>query len=135
MGQIEYRTLDCCDRCGSNEIRESSFNEIHGHRYVCESCQYTCWGGRLKNKEKNEKRPPCPSAADLGVDQCQICRLKRKFLGYGNTLEVHHLDGNPQNNEIDNLIVACTHHHKWIHHEIIYYNEHFMQLVRNEDEF
>lgn len=129
MCNIEYRVLTLCDRCNSEEIQKTNFNEIHGNWYVCGKCGYRCWGGRLKNKVKNEKRPAWPSARDLGVEYCQICRRTRDMLGYSQTLETHHLDGDPTNNDKSNLIVVCTHHHKWIHHEITYLNEHYARTT------
>jgi predicted RNA-binding Zn-ribbon protein involved in translation (DUF1610 family) len=124
---IEFRVLDKCDKCGSNSITENSFNEIHGHHYLCACCGYTCWGGRKHNEEKNKKRPPCPTAEDLKVYQCDICTRQERYLGYSETLEVHHKDGDPANNDRINLWVLCTVCHKLIHHQRTYRGEHFMQ--------
>lgn len=41
---------------------------------------------------------------DIAADKCQICGTK------GN-LKIHHIDGNPSNNRITNLILLCGNHH------------------------
>jgi len=125
----EYNILGKCGRfeCGSKNITETTFNEIHGHRYVCNDCGYTCWGGKLKNKQKIEKRPPCPTPSDLGIDWCQMCLLKATDLGYAETLDTHHIDDNPQNNERLNLHIVCTSCHKLIHHQRIYRYNHYVR--------
>lgn len=124
---IEYRKLTECDKCGSPNIIEDNFSPIHGFWYICEDCHYRCWGGRLKNKEKNEKRPPCPTPRDLWIDKCQMCLLPYDSLGYSEVLETHHIDDNPQNNERLNLLVVCTSCHKLIHHQRTYRCNHYLQ--------
>jgi hypothetical protein len=124
---IEYRRLSCCDKCKSTKIKEENFSEIHGYWYGCLNCGYHCWGGRLKNKIKNEKRPPCPAPRDLGIDACQMCLLAYDHLGYSEVLETHHIDDNPQNNDRLNLFVACTSCHKLIHHQRNYRYTHYMR--------
>ena len=125
--EINYRELTACDMCGSKNIIAESFSEIHGHWYVCRACDYKCWGGRKKNEARNGKRPPCPSPRDLCVDACQMCLLKREDLGYAETLETHHLDDAPTNNERTNLFVVCSSCHSLIHHQRTYRFNHFMQ--------
>jgi 5-methylcytosine-specific restriction endonuclease McrA len=133
---IEYVTSIKCDKingCGSLSITEIGFNEIHGHRYQCETCGYTWWGGRLKNKENNKKRPPFPKPADLKVCECEICGLNEDELGYSEVLETHHKDHNPQNNERLNLWVLCTPCHKKVHHERTYRGDHFRGRFTNNE--
>jgi predicted RNA-binding Zn-ribbon protein involved in translation (DUF1610 family) len=124
---IEYVTFELCVKCGSFSFEEISFNEIHGHLYHCPDCGYKGWGGRKHNEEKNKKRPPCPTAEDLRVYQCDICTRQEHYLGYSETLEVHHRDGDPANNDRLNLWVLCTVCHKLVHHQRTYRGEHFMQ--------
>ena len=124
---IEFRTLSRCDRCKSDNIADKSFSEIHGHRYVCGDCGYTCWGGRLKIRDKNIKRPKCPTPEDLGVDYCQICLLPRESLGYAETLETHHIDDEPANNDRINLLVVCTSCHSLINHQRTYRYNHYIR--------
>ena len=126
---IEYRICGVCDRpdCGEYNIEATHFSEIHGHRYHCIECGYTWWGGRLKNKDKNIKRPICPTASDMDISYCQICMLEGRDLGYSETLEVHHIDDNPQNNDRLNLMVACTACHKLIHYQRTYRYNHYVR--------
>jgi predicted HNH restriction endonuclease len=35
--------------------------------------------------------------------------------GHDKILEIHHLDGNHGNNDLDNLIPLCSNHHKMMH--------------------
>jgi hypothetical protein len=88
----EFYQLTKCDRrtCGSTNIEQTSFSEIHGYFYVCHDCGYACWGGKAKNRAKNEKRPPCPSPTDLRIDHCEVCQIPRDHLMHGETLETHH---------------------------------------------
>lgn len=124
---IEYRILKECGKCGCPDISETTFNEIHGHHYVCNVCGYRCWGGRLQNEEKCNKRPRHPSQANLQVNICEMCGLEERFLNYGQTLEVHHKDLNPANNDRLNLWVLCTKHHKLVHHIQHWEGEGFIQ--------
>lgn len=121
-----------CRKCKSKRIVETTFSEIHGHRYACNDCSFAWWGGRLKNKEKNEKRPNCPTPKDLGISNCQICMLESDSLGYSERLETHHIDDEPTNNNKSNLMVVCTSCHSLIHHERVYRYQHFMRIKNNE---
>lgn len=121
---FEFRALTHCDKCGSANIEETTFNETHGHRYSCQDCRYVCWGGKLKNKEKNGKRPPCPTPADLGVEHCEVCGRNKEILGYSETLEVHHKDIDPTNNKRLNLWVLCTACHRLVHYQRTYRGDH-----------
>lgn len=124
---IEHRVLKECDKCGCPDISETGFSEIHGHRYVCNACGYVCWGGRVKNEDKNKKRPPCPTPDDLKVFACEMCGLEERFLNYGQSLEVHHKNIDPTDNDRLNLWVLCTKHHKLVHHIRHWEGEGFMQ--------
>ncbi|MFA5324156.1 MAG: hypothetical protein WC373_15895, partial [Smithella sp.] len=64
---------------------------------------------------------------DLQVYTCEMCGLEERFLSYGQTLEVHHRNFDPTNNDRMNLGVLCTKHHKLIHHIKHYEGECFMQ--------
>lgn len=44
----------------------------------------------------------------VGKKQCLIC-------GYSKIIHIHHLDGNHDNDDIDNLIPVCANHHQEIH--------------------
>jgi hypothetical protein len=128
----DYNALIACDKCKSPNIEESHFSELHGHRYVCKDCRYTCWGGKIKNKDRIEKRPPCPSPADLNINWCQMCLLDKSDLGYAETLETNHIDDNPQNCDRLNLLVVCSSCHKLIHHQRTYRYNHYVRRQNRE---
>lgn len=44
--------------------------------------------------------------------ECEICKTKE-------LIEVHHMDCNPLNNNIKNLMVLCFKHHKEIHGQVV----------------
>lgn len=113
----------------SPNITFKSFNEIHGNRYQCNECGHQFWAGKTQNEEKHEKRPPCPTPDSLGIDYCQMCKLKKDELLYAQTLETHHSDGNPWNNDRKNLIILCTQHHKLAHHIVNHYTDPYLKKI------
>ncbi|MCZ2338961.1 MAG: hypothetical protein LC127_12400 [Chitinophagales bacterium] len=115
METIVYVVCKKCQKCGSENVEWTTNNEIHGNHYICRDCHHSFWGGRLKNEEKNKKRPPYPSPTDLGIECCEICQRDKSILGYAETLETHHKDGHPTNNDRLNLWVLCTECHDLVH--------------------
>jgi hypothetical protein len=115
MDEVEYVTCEICRGCQSANIEWIKLNEMHGNWYWCHNCNRGFWGGRLKNEEKNKKRPPYPSPAELEIDSCEICQRDKNLLGYAETLETHHKDGHPTNNDRLNLWVLCTECHDLVH--------------------
>lgn len=62
-----------------------------------------------ERKGKKKKRIPISKELknkvyDIASGKCQVCGKK------GN-LKIHHIDGNPSNNRITNLILLCGNHH------------------------
>lgn len=55
--------------------------------------------------------------------QCVIC-------GFDKIVELHHLDGNNQNNSSENLIGLCPNHHKMIH--IFEYRKEIIEKLQNK---
>lgn len=49
-------------------------------------------------------------AYDVYLQECTICSFNDI-----NALEVHHIDRDRSNGEIDNLIVLCANHHALVH--------------------
>ena len=96
----------------------------------CKWCgRFTGW---LPKDENENKRRPTPSKE---IDYCQLCRRNKDDLGDHETIEIHHVDGNP-NNQVDaNLWHLCTKHHALVHHEIIYFQKMTDKLnrIRNQD--
>lgn len=125
-----------CSKCGSEmEPRIIPRPDTpHEGEIRCRVCNvFLGW----KKKEKNEaKRGPRKySPLDLGIDYCQLCRIKQANLGDQETLDVHHLDGNPDNNERSNFLVLCTSCHKLTHHQITYRNHFIEKQYRIYEEF
>ena len=117
-----------CPYCGPVEtwVRPRP-DTIHGFEVCCKQCnKHIAWAGKPENKEKNEKRPPCPSPADLSIQYCQICLLKKEDLGHLETLHTHHIDDDPKNNDRLNLMVVCTSCHALIGHQRTYRYSHQM---------
>lgn len=90
----------------------------------------------MTNK-KTKKKIPLKIEADVMFKshlQCCVCREKGDH--------IHHLDGNPSNNSIDNLVLLCFNHHneatikgslskKLSRQTILKYREHHYQLIEN----
>ena len=48
----------------------------------------------------------------LKQDKCELCGWSEKPLGYKySTCEIHHIDGNPKNNRLDNIQILCPNCH------------------------
>lgn len=93
----------------------------------CPTCErHLGFKPKAKNIEKLEKRPEKPTAEQLGVAHCELCRRDLYRLGKG-WLEVHHLDGEPRNNERVNLLVVCVMCHRQIHLMQTYVNNHLTE--------
>lgn len=50
-----------------------------------------------------------------GLEECQICNTPESFLSPRKIIEVHHIDGNPNNNQLNNLGSVCSFCHFAIH--------------------
>ena len=62
-----------------------------------------------ERREKKKKRVPIPSQLknkvhDIAGGKCQLC-------GREGNLKIHHIDGDPSNNNITNLVLLCGNHH------------------------
>jgi hypothetical protein len=127
----EFYQLTRCDHrgCGSENIDQTAFSELHGYFYVCRDCGHTTWGGKAKNRVKREKRPPCPSPVELGIDYCEMCQIPKEHLLYGECLETHHRNGNATDNGHGNLSVLCSACHSMVHHTRIYRGVHYMKRI------
>ncbi|MBS3131516.1 HNH endonuclease [Candidatus Woesearchaeota archaeon] len=61
-----------------------------------------------KSDSSKKERVPIPEniknkVYDRAADKCQLCAHRG--------LHIHHIDGNPSNNRITNLILLCPNHH------------------------
>lgn len=124
-----------CRRCGCVDVEpviESGDHGPHGDKMICPECgSFLAWAKKKKN-EKHRTKGSKYTPQDMEKDGCELCRRKRKQLGKFETLEMHHKDGNPQNDTKENLLVVCTACHKRIHHDITYMNEHFSHMFTDD---
>jgi hypothetical protein len=105
-----------CPVCGNN------FEAQKGHSREKVTCSHSCSNTFFRSGEanpnyKDEKsewgyRKICFSRWDK---KCAICE-------FSCVVDVHHIDGNHDNNNIDNLIPLCPNHHKMAHMKL-YENE------------
>ncbi len=105
----------------------------HAGELRCPECdRFLGWKPKEKNEKKLEKRPACPTPADLEIDWCQVCLRKRDQLGINETLETHHIDDDPTNNDRLNFLVVCTMCHKWIAWVRLYVNSHLQSFYSSK---
>lgn len=116
-----------CKKCGldAEPIANPRPDTVHEAELRCRHCEGFL-GWQKKERNNGRRGPTKYKAEDLGVAYCQMCRLERPALGDNETLDVHHLDGDPNNNARENLFVICTSCHKLVHHQITYRN-HFIK--------
>lgn len=63
-------------------------------------------------RAKNRKKIPHEIEAEiLYINDRTCCICKHSTKG----AQIHHIDGNPDNNDPNNLAVVCTEHHDEIH--------------------
>lgn len=98
-----------CDYCGKQfkRLKSALKDSVSGLHYCSKEC-----GNRHKNEmvEKNNSTAYRRNAFKYYEHKCAIC-------GYNEcveVLEVHHIDENHNNNELDNLIILCPICHKKI---------------------
>jgi len=102
----------------------------HYGEYLCPHCGRSLgWKAKPKNEKKIASRPSgMPSPSDLGIDYCQICLRLKPWLGLNETLETHHINDDPTNNDRLNLLVVCTACHKLIAWLRLYTNTHLQKF-------
>jgi 5-methylcytosine-specific restriction endonuclease McrA len=114
VGKVKVRVLAVCLDCGNSadvvEYREWS----HAARPRCSQC-----GGMLEQQKRAVLKPsydpdftPKRKQAVRRRDglRCTLCgkTQKAELKESGRSLSNHHLDGNPANSVIDNLITLCA---------------------------
>ena len=124
MGWPRVADLSCGFCHSENVTIDDSPHRVHGDKLICNECGRFRWLPMEKNRPALEKRPKCPTPAQLGVSVCEYCHMPEAELHRREALEVHHRDGDPANNERENLAVYCTPCHKLCHHMRTYRTEH-----------
>ena len=72
--------------------------------HVIEDLQSEEKGGKGKEKRIPISHKKKNEVYDIAGGKCQFC-------GKTSNLKIHHIDGNPSNNNIANLILLCGNHH------------------------
>ncbi len=115
-----------CERCGKEIISyglSATTPEPKVHMFICKCTFYEEFGGRLKTRRYN------PERVYFNKDRmyvycaychrdCQVAKHKVEMI-LGNRLPkkmvVHHIDHNPMNDRIDNLMVLTKSEHTRYH--------------------
>ena len=96
--------IKTCERCG--KTLNTNNPNIRLHR----GCRVK---PQQRGKDFNKKRIDA-----LIRDQqiCQHCGFDFKQGGESIKIHAHHIDGNPENNDINNLVILCARCHRLAHH-------------------
>ena len=109
-----------CAKCGKEiykSLREIK-NSKTGNVFCSKSCACSYNNTHFRTKENNPNwkggkvgsKEHMTIAYRNYIPECAVCGENDKDM-----LEVHHIDGNHSNNELDNLIILCANHHLKIH--------------------
>ncbi len=110
------------------EKQNRQYGPITTHQKICERCNETfTWKGRRKTKAYEKARfcsRRCANNRQSHWDKHAKCYRVIAFrhwdkacivCGHNKVVEVHHLDGDRENNEPTNLVPLCPTHHVMMH--------------------
>lgn len=112
------RELHTCTNCGKEIYRTSS--ELKKSKSGNVFCSKSCAASVNNSVSKSGVNNPnwisgissyTKDAFSTYVNECAICRFSEKA-----ALQVHHIDVDRLNNNIDNLIILCANHHCMVHY-------------------
>ena len=95
-----------CDLCGKIFMKKASDISRTNHNFCSQNCAFTF---RVLTNEPRRNRRISKQAIHRTVAEAKIGRK------LSSVEEVHHLDGNPTNNNPDNLVVLTASEHAKIH--------------------
>lgn len=108
-----------CKNCGKEfnknpaEIKKSKTGNVY--------CSRSCSNSMNNRLFKTGKLSPNYKNGNSSYRQIMLRTCENECKDCGNqdvrVLEVHHIDGNRKNNEIDNLVILCANCHKIRHFE------------------
>lgn len=123
-----------CALCGNDAYSGISNYKKHKNHYCSVTCQYkSCagsnsyrWTGGRKNKRGKKGghilayAPNHPNADRVGYVAEHRLVVERDLGRYLSQDEhVHHIDGDPQNNDLSNLAVVSVHEHRMAHASLL----------------
>lgn len=106
-----YTYIRICRKCGGEFKTNNPLQQLHKE---CRAKQI-----KRNQKEFNKNRIKV-WIRDKQV--CQHCGFDFKEGGKSNQKHVHHIDKNPQNNNINNLVLLCAKCHQLAHHNNLKFN-------------
>lgn len=128
LGQFKGKLYNC-GKCGKeiykspSDLKKSKSGEV----FCSKSCACSFNNSLLRSREnspnwKNGFTLYTDYAYETYVKECAICGFNDS-----NALEVHHIDRNKENNNIDNLIILCSNHHSLVHRSSLEITEQIKQ--------
>lgn len=122
FNEIRKVKIKCnCAQCGKELLKLPSVikHSKYGNVFCDKSCACSFnnttfrslennpnWKGSLCNNDKYAK-----NAFRYYKGECTICKLNKKIC-----LQVHHIDSDRKNGDVDNLIILCANHHCEVHY-------------------
>lgn len=103
----KYHIKKICPVCG-----KEFYTDVGEKRRKQECCSYACSNTYFRSGENNGMYHKATKYTTLAFrhhpHKCCIC-------GEEKIVEIHHYDGNHNNNDIINLVPLCPTHHQYIH--------------------
>jgi hypothetical protein len=96
-----------CDYCGKEKTQSRySYDRSKGGHFCSSSCAATVNNSLYRKNFKDGKSSYRGKAFNYYGAKCSVCGYDTEIV-----LQVHHRNGNRNNNEIENLDVLCPTHH------------------------
>ena len=110
FGEMKTHTK-ICECCGSTFLFVGRLHtkKFEKTKFCCQQCANSVGGNAKAIKYHSDSKAHYKTVAFRHRDKhCYAC-------GHDKILEVHHIDGNHNNNDPCNLLPLCPTHHKMIH--------------------